>query len=291
MDAKALTVIGDAFIDIVVPINKFAKEGAFNTHISFEYGGTANVVVWANRLGVKSIFAGKIGNDVLGRTFKENLSKEGVKDLCIIDKHFPTGICICLVYRDGHRMMITNRGANDNLSVSDIKKIENRLLEGNIIFLTGYSLISEKTSKAIFYIAKKAKKNDKLICFNPGSPNIINGTFLEILKKYCDILILNYEEAKSLSGKKTVNDILERLKKLVSLIVLTLGEGGSITWNEGEIIKTHAVKVKKVVDTTGAGDAFSAGFLVGLLKGCNMKKSLELGHKTASEVIQRYGAR
>lgn len=285
-----LSVIGDAFIDILVPTDNIIPNGASSKKIKIAYGGTANVAVWASRLGEKVLFFGKVGDDALGTAFKKDLSDENVGDLTVLDTEFSTGICVSLIGRAGERTMITNRGANDNLKLENAKDCASKILESDILFFSGYSLISKETSKAVLYLMKKGKERKKCVCFNPGALNIISDSYKDILSKYCNILILNFEEGRAITGKSSYSDILKELGEMVDIVVLTMGEDGSVTCQGRNISKVPAKKVN-VVDTTGAGDAFSAGFLSGRLRGLGIEKCSRSGHDVAAEVIQRFGAR
>lgn len=291
MDSK-ICVVGDAFIDLIVPIGNVIPNGAEQRDISLSYGGTANVAVWLSRLGVKSSFLGKVGNDPMGVSFKNNLKEEKVRDITILDPKFQTGICISLVKNDGSRTMITSRGANDNLTCRDVTKNFEKIINSpKILFFSGYSLISSSTSKAIEYLLKKSKENDKEIWFNPGAYNLISEKCIRIIKKYCDGMILNLDEGRTLCSGDEVEDVSKCIKSWVDTVILTLGAKGSIAMDGYEYSYIPAKKVGRVLDSTGAGDAFAAGFLAGKVKGKTLKNCCKLGHEVAATVIQRYGAR
>lgn len=292
MKKYEVCVVGDAFIDITVPLSlkDIVYRGVNLFEIKLTCGGTANVAVWLSRFGVKSCFFGKVGNDIFGHFFKKDLLNENVTDLTVVGKNLQTGICICMVNKSGERSMLVNRGANDFLKIKDINVYFHKISKADAIYFTGYSLISKVTAKSIKYLIKKISGN-RVICFNPGSYNIINDEHKEIIKNYCDILILNLEEAQILTKLKEVKSILENLEKLVEVLVLTMGGKGCIVSKEGKRIKIPALKVEKVIDTTGAGDAFSAGFLKGFVRGSKLSECAKMGHKVASTAIQRFGAR
>jgi sugar/nucleoside kinase (ribokinase family) len=285
------SVVGDAFVDITVPMGDIVPNGASNRNIKIAYGGTANIAVWASRYGEKVNFFGKVGNDALGISFKEDLKVEGVNDLTVIDYEYNTGICVSLVDEKGARTMITNRGANDNLSIQDVEEHIGDILASDTIFFTGYSFSSRKTSNAIYYLMNKVHKQGCEIWFNPGALNVINSKFKNLIRDYCDVLILNLEEGEVLTDKKNPEDIIENLKNLSEIVVLTMGDKGCIASDAEESIHVPARKVNNVLDTTGAGDAFSAGFLVGRLREFDLKERCKLAHEIATNVIQRMGAR
>jgi sugar/nucleoside kinase (ribokinase family) len=289
---STICVVGDAFIDLTVPIDKIVPDGARPGNISLSYGGTANIAVWLSRQGVKSSFLGKVGNDPLGISFKNNLTKEKVDDITVLDHKFQTGICISLVKKDGSRTMITSRGANDNLNLVDIEKNLKKIINSpELFFFSGYSLISSTTSKAIEYLLKKSKENEKEIWFNPGAHNLISEKYIRIIKKYCDGIILNLDEGRTLCSEDEVEDVSKSLKSWVDTVILTLSAKGCVAINDYEYLYIPAKKVERVLDSTGAGDAFTAGFLTGKVKGESIKNCCKLGHEVAATVIQRYGAR
>ncbi len=285
-------VVGDAFVDITIPIplENIAYGGVNTTKINIECGGTANVAVWLSRLGIKSSFFGKVGNDAFGRIFKEDLKNEGVVDLTTVGDNLQTGICICIIDKSGERSMIVDRGANDYIELMDVNRYLHEISKADLIYFTGYSLISRVTSKSIEYLIREIS-GDKTVCFNPGSYNIIGNKHRDIIKNHCDMLILNLEEARELTKMKDIEFILEDLESLVDIVVLTMGGEGCIVSNKDKRIMIPALRVENVVDTTGAGDAFSAGFLKGFVERLGLEECARIGHKVASEVIRRFGAR
>jgi sugar/nucleoside kinase (ribokinase family) len=286
---KKLCVVGDAFVDVIIPTANIVFTGVSTANIKVICGGTANVAVGLSRLGVKTSFFGSIGNDAFGQIFKKDFKKKNIVDLTVIKENLPTGICISLVDKLGERSMIVNRGANDFIEIHDVIKHLYEISKSDMIFFTGYSFASEKTSQSIGYLMEEV--SDKIICLNPGSFNILKETHNKIIGDYCDILILNLKEARAITGMNNVESILEVLESMVDIVALTMGRSGSIVSKKNKRVKTPAPKINKVVDTTGAGDAFSAGFLKGLLGGYELEECAKLGHNVAGGVIQRLGAR
>jgi len=287
---KKICVIGDAFLDVVVPIKNLVVNGAVNSNIKISFGGIANVAVHLSRLRIETIFLGKVGRDAFGYAFKNDLRKEGIHGITKEDEINPTGICISLVDEKGKRSMITNRGANDYLTIEDFKDKIDCILSSDMLYFSGYSLISDRTKKSIEYLMRLANKKKIEVWFNVGALNIVSEEYLRIIEEYSNVLILNKEEAEAITHQKNIEEILESLSELTNLIVLTLADKGAIVFDGEEKIYTKAKKVK-VVDTTGAGDAFAAGFLYSYIGGSDYKKCSEWGHKIASEIIRRYGAR
>ena len=124
----AITVIGDAFIDAVVPIHGIKPGKTYHRTISIAYGGTANAAIQIAKLGEEAKFLGKVGNDALGRYFVENLEKSKVEALMLYDDKHPTVLCVSMVYEDGESSMVANRGANDNWTKDGVTAYLDRII-------------------------------------------------------------------------------------------------------------------------------------------------------------------
>lgn len=252
----SVTVIGDAFIDLIVPIYGIRRGETYYRKVLISYGGTANVAIQISKLGERAKFLGKVGKDIFGKLFKENLRKNGVKDLTVIDNRNPTGICISLV-------MIADRGANDFLRKEDVSSCIDDIVNSKIVYFSGYPLLSEQSYEAVMYAIKKCYgKCD--VYFNPGAPNIINDKFRELIRGFVDVLILNEDEAKTLSGKEDLREALNVLNDLADLVVVTKGKEGCI------VLK----------------DAFAAGFIVGKLRGLDDIECAKMGNETAVKFLR-----
>ena len=289
--SMSVAVIGDAFIDIIVPTYSIRAGETYQRDVVVSCGGTANVAVWLSRIGQNAMFIGAVGDDLFGEFFKRDLDKEHVSHLLAIDRDYPTGVCASLVGERGERTMMVSRGANDYLSKKHIDEHLEQMLDCELIYLTGYSFISDLTQSSIEYLLKQCKKYECEVWFNPGAQNILNSISTDIIKEYVDVLILNIGEAKELTRQRDANAILNHLEHLSNFIVMTMGSEGCLLLNNGEVVHMPAMNVANVVDTTGAGDAFAAGFIVGYLDNKTLKKCIILGHETAAKVITRWGAR
>lgn len=288
---SVVSIVGDSFIDIVVPVDNVILNCAQDREIFTSFGGTANIAVWLSRLGGEAQFFGKVGNDPLGTSFRNNLEEENVEDFTVMSNSYPTGICVSLVERDGRRTMITNRGANDHISNEDAEKFMPKLLNSALVFFSGYSFISEKTSNAVEFLMMEASDDNCEIWFNPGAMNIIDDKIKNVIKDYVDVLILNEDEGEALFGVKYEDKVLRKMEKLVDSVILTKGGEGCVVLEDGERFHIPAEKVNTVVDTTGAGDAFAAGLIKGVLDGKSLEESAHIGHETAAKVLDKFGAR
>lgn len=280
----SVTVIGDAFIDIIVPVQGVKPGETHHRKVITLCGGTANVAVQIAKLGEKSKFVGKVGDDAFGKYFRQNSRINGVKDLTFIDEENPTGLCISLSYENGERAMIANRGANDYLKIEEVRSCIDEITDSTVIYFSGYSILSRKNAESVLYVIKECHKQNFKIYFNPGAPNLLKRDFNEIIYDFVDVLILNMEEARNMTKKNKIEDILKSLNNMVDTAVITMGEDGCIVskGDENLLIATE----KLICNTTGAGDAFAAGFIVGKLRDMDEIESSKLGNETAANFLK-----
>lgn len=281
----SVTVIGDAFIDIIVPIPDIEPGDTYHRDIISICGGTATTAVQIARLGEAAGFLGRVGNDALGKYFRDNLKKNQVKDMTVVDEH-RTGLCIALVYPDGERSMVADRGANNYLTGQDIEHRLNTIFKSQIIYLSGYSL-ARMDSGEVLPILKRCREHGCQLWFNLGAPNIITDSLRYSLHQFFDVLIMNFDEAKALSGKENIPEMKEALQKYANLAVITMGREGCIVMRAGQqVIAVGSKTVPKVTDTTGAGDAFAAGFIVGRLRQRPDIECARLANETAAHFLE-----
>ncbi len=279
----SITVIGDALVDVVVPVHAIKPGETYHRNISVTCGGTANVAVQIAKLGEKAKFLGKVGNDALGRYFVENLEKNKVEALMLDDDGQPTGLCVSMVYEDGERSMVTNRGASDNWTKDGASVYLDQIVKSRFVYFSGYSLMNN--SDTILYLVGKCRGNCE-VWFNPGAPNIINDSFAKIVHDFVDVLILNLDEARSITKKSEIKEIVAELGKMVSLSAITLGREGCVVSTGKDWIQVAQSNPIENADTTGAGDAFSAGFMVGRLRGIDMTGCARLGNEAAASFLE-----
>ena len=277
-----ITVIGDAFIDIVVPIYGIKPGETYYKNISVSCGGTANVAVQVARLGEQAKFLGRVGNDALGSYFKKNLKDNCVADFTFSDSDHSTGLCISLLYEEGERTLVASRGANDYLTKSELKSELGEILKSKIVYFSGYSLLNN--SEAVLYAMTECRKSCE-IWFNPGAPNIIKDSFKEVIHNLVNVLILNLDEAKSITKRDDIGEIVAELGKAVSLSIITLGKEGCIVTKGKEWIQVPLSNLIQDADITGAGDAFAAGFIVGRLRGMDETECANLAHRVAANFL------
>jgi fructokinase len=256
-------------------------------------GSVANTMSGIAFLKGNPSFIGKINYDDFGEIYKKSLEDINVKFPYIKkNEELPTGASIILITPDSERTMCTYLGISTHLSEGDIN--EKNITEHELIFLEGYLWdkgISEKMFKHVINVAKKkgvkiAMSLSDIFCVTRHKQDFYN-----LLKNDLDILIGNENEINELTNKKNLLDSINQLKELNKLIVVTRSENGSVAIKNNEIINCDSIKVKEVLDLTGAGDLFAAGFLKEYLDQSEIKKCLTTGSTLASKIIQRIGAR
>ncbi len=252
-------------------------------------GSVANSIVGLAQLGNDVGFIGKVSRDELGNKYEEGLKKEKVKYFYSKkEEKSPTGTCLILITPDSERTMCTFLGIagkinEDDVDVSAIKK-------SKITFLEGY-LWDEGGPKKAF---EKAIQNSNEVAMSLSDKFCVDRHkthFLDLVKNKLDITFANEQEILSLINTKNFDEVISFGKNLGKLIIITRGEKGSIAIHKNEVVECDIQKNLKIVDLTGAGDLFAAGFLHGYINNLPLKKSLQKGTEMSSKIIQRIGAR
>jgi len=252
-------------------------------------GSVANSIVGLSQLGNKVGFIGKISDDSLGQKYKDGLKKENVDYLYSKKKEsLPTGTCLILITPDSERTMCTFLGIAGKINKDDVNI--HSVKNSEITFLEGY-LWDEGEPKSAFDIAiensnKVAMSLSDLFCVERHKPH-----FLELIKNKLDIIFANEQEITSLIDAKNFEEVITFAKQLGKITIITRGEKGSIAINKNEVIECESEKDLKIIDLTGAGDLFAAGFLHGYINNLGTKESLKKGTEMSSRVIQKIGAR
>ena len=252
-------------------------------------GSVANSIVGLSQLGNEVGFIGKVNDDELGSKYEDGLKQENVKYFYSKKKEeLPTGTCLILVTPDSERTMCTFLGTagkinEDDVSLDAIKQSETILLEG---YLWDEGEPKKAFEKAIQSANKVAMSLSDKFCVDRHKPH-----FLELVKNKLDITFANEQEIMSLIDAKSFDEVINFSKSLGKIIVLTRGEKGAVAINGDEVVECGINKGLKIVDLTGAGDLFAAGFLHGHLNNMSLKESLDKGTEMSSKVIQQIGAR
>ena len=252
-------------------------------------GSVANSIVGLSQLGNKVGFIGKVCDDDLGSKYEEGLKSENVEYFYSKKKEeLPTGTCLILITPDSERTMCTFLGTagkiNENDVSSDaIKKSELILLEG---YLWDEGDPKKAFDKAINSANKVAMSLSDQFCVDRHKPH-----FLSLVKEKLDITFANEQEITSLIDAKDFKGVINFAKEVNKLVVVTRGEKGAIAINGDEVVECEVMKNLKIVDLTGAGDLFAAGFLHGFINKLSLKESLDKGTEMSSKIIQQIGAR
>ena len=252
-------------------------------------GSVANSIVGLSQLGNKVGFIGKVNEDDLGNKYEQGLIKEKVDYFYSKKKEeLPTGTCLILITPDSERTMCTFLGTAGKINENDVDV--NAVKNSEITFLEGY-LWDEGNPKRAFNKAiqnsnKVSMSLSDLFCVERHKPH-----FLDLVKNKLDITFANEQEITSLIDAKSFEDVVTFGKKLGKLIVITRGQKGATAINGDQVVESEIQKDLKIVDLTGAGDLFAAGFLHGHVNNLSVKESLEKGTEMSSKVIQQIGAR
>jgi len=257
-------------------------------------GSAANTIVGAASLGAKACFIGKVKADDAGHAFTHDLRATGVHYATAPAAFGPaTARCLILVTPDGERTMNTYLGASQNLTAEDI---DPALVErAKITYLEGYLWDPPAAKEAFVKAAAVAHQANRLVALTLSDAFCVDryrDEFLNLIrKKTVDIVFANEHELKSLYQTGDIDTAIAALRDDDTLGVVTRSEHGSVVVTREETLAAPAFPIDRLVDTTGAGDLFAAGFLTGLTRDANYLTCARLGAMAASEVIQHYGAR
>ena len=252
-------------------------------------GSVANSIVGLSQLGDNVGFIGKISDDDLGKKYEEGLKKENVKYFYSKKKEkLPTGTCLILVTPDSERTMCTFLGTAGLINDNDINL--DAVKKSDLIFLEGY-LWDEGNPKKAF---EKAIENSKKVAMSLSDKFCVERHkthFLNLVKNELDITFANEEEIMSLIDAKNFDEVINFAREIKKHLIVTRGEKGAISITDDNITEIGTKDNLKIIDLTGAGDLFAAGYLHELIKESSPKKCLEKGTELSSRIIQQIGAR
>ena len=262
----------------------------------YEAGGSAaNTAYWISQLGGNAGFIGKISNDDLGKQFKSSLKDSGLNDYTVFESEDnQTGLCAIFITPDGERTMNTYLGAGEHLSVDDLHI--DAIKEAKILYMEGY-LWDKPSSKSAFLNAAKINKEsgglNSISLSDVFCVEMHRDSFISFIADDIDYVFCNEDELNSLTLQSSTNESFkyfeEKFPKVKELIC-TLGSEGAVILKNGERHSFEATETR-VVDKTGAGDFFAAGYLYGLQKGLSVDKSANFANKSAAHVISEIGVR
>jgi sugar/nucleoside kinase (ribokinase family) len=257
-------------------------------------GSAANSMAGVAALGLDAAFIGQIADDQLGDIFSHDMKALGVRfETPAIAGGPPTGRCLILVTPDAQRTMNTCPGASHELTP---QALDERLIQSAAVtFLEGYLWGPERPRHAMLRAAQIAHEAERTVAFTLSESLCIPGRKEGVLGMIeggmVDILFANEDEAKLLASAADLDGAIARLRHLVSTLIVTRGPAGALAVERGRRVEVPAAPVEKVVDTTGAGDLFAAGFLAARCRARNLERCLEAGALAAAEVISHFGAR
>ena len=312
--SKKILGIGNAIVDIFVKVNdsflsknnltkgsmKLIEKEEFErlkNSIKVEKieagGSVANTMAGISYLGGNSTFIGKVNSDEFGKIYRQSLEKININFPYSEKKEkLSTGASIIFITPDFERTMCTYLGISSQLSMDDIN--EKNIKNCKLIFLEGY-LWDKGVSEAMFkHVIDLAKKNNIKIAMSLSDIFCVSrhrNDFFKLLVNDLNILIGNEGEINELMQKNNLLDSIQEIKKINKLIIITRSESGSLAILNNKIIKCESIKVKKILDLTGAGDLFASGFFKEYLDESSIKKCLRRGNDLAAKIIQKMGAR
>jgi sugar/nucleoside kinase (ribokinase family) len=288
-------VVGDVMVDVIASMSvPLARDSDTPSKITTSGGGSgANVAAWLAALGVRTTFVGCVGDDALGRAGLVNLSDDGIDvSRVVVDGSRSTGTCVVLVEPGGARSMLPDPGANDMLVPGDL--VGSLFRPGRHLHLSGYTLLREGSRDAGLVALTRALEVGMTVSVDPSSAALLDEAGAPAFLQWtqgASLLLPNVDEALALARTSSVTQAAAELASSYGEVVVTLDERGAL-WQNGFITATApAERNADVVDTTGAGDAFAAGFLASWLLHPEPETALAYGNRLAARAIGKVGAR
>lgn len=284
--------LGDANVDLIASAEFLPARGEeiLIRNLEMHAGGSAaNLAVALSRLGVKSGFIGKVGEDLFGRFLVKHFRREGVDISQLrISSEASTGLVFCIITNDGERTMFTSRGVNVNLSLDEINV---EYIKGaDVLHLSGYALLRDPQRSAALKALEAAKEGKLFISLDVGvlTPMKVGNLVRSILGSV-NLLFLNELEAKWLTGAGPRSAAEKLLKLGLDMVALKLGPKGCLILTKEGRVSLPAFAVR-AVDSTGAGDAFNAGFLTGLMEGWGLEEIARFANAAGALKVTKLGA-
>jgi sugar/nucleoside kinase (ribokinase family) len=284
--------IGDIMLDVTAVIGKPIVEG-LETRASistFGGGAAANVASWLVAANTPSYLITRVGDDAAGKAVLDQLDQLGVahSDKVVAGKN--TGVVIVIVGNDGERTMFPDSGANAGLGVADLPELS----EFSAVYLSGYPLINPQSNPGVLEIVEVLRKEKLPIIFDPATVGVLLEVGVARVRQwleFMDVVVLNEEEAQFITGFANPIEAAADLLKIVPTVVIKRGSNGALAQQrDGSLIQIPALPTT-VVNTTGAGDAFAAGFISIWAQDGQLADALAAGAKLAAECVALIGAR
>ncbi len=309
-----ILALGNAIVDVLshvdesvidgLPVNKGgmtlvgAEEaeslyGTLGPGVECSGGSAANTVVGAAMLGARTAFIGRVRDDHLGRVFTHDIRAAGVRfDTPPATGGPKTAVCLVMVTPDAHRTMCTYLGASIEMGPDDVD--EALVRDSAVLYLEGYLWDPPGAKEAMRKAVRIARGEGRAVALSLSDPFCVDrhrDDFLDLVDADVDILFANEGEITSLYGTDDLDDAIHALTPLVKVAAITRSEHGALVIGDGDVHIIPAEPVTRVVDTTGAGDLFAAGFLTGWTQGRTLHDCGRMGAVAAAEVIGHLGAR
>tara|TARA_B100000925_G_scaffold75486_1_gene53196 strand:- start:3364 stop:4320 length:957 start_codon:yes stop_codon:yes gene_type:complete len=309
-----ITGIGNAIVDVIVNVeDKYLEDqdirkgmmslvdlktienisDTIEIKTTVSGGSVANSIVALAQNGMNTAFIGKVSNDEIGSKFINGLKSENVTFACKAQSDdSKSGRCIVMVTPDAQRTMSTYLGISQKLNSGDIN--QDVIKNSSITYLEGYLWDLDDAQVAIKHATDYAKSSGNLVAFSVSDVFCIErfrDSFRSMIDSNVDIVFANKEEIKSLYENDNIEEITKILSQQERIYAITMGEEGALIIKGDETYKIEAQKIENLVDTTGAGDLFAAGFLEHFIKNESLESCGSRGVEMASRVIQQYGAR
>jgi ribokinase len=284
--------VGDIMLDVSAVIGSSISPGVeTRATISTQGGGAAaNVASWLSVSGTPTYLIARVGDDAAGQTVLAELDKYGVEHSQTMIPDVNTGVVIVLVDALGERTMFPDSGANSGLSLADLPPLD----EITAVYLSGYPLVNPKSREGALDILRAVKERGLSVIFDPSTVGVLLEVGLSQVREWLalvDVVILNEEEAHFLSGKKNPIEAAAELLKSTPLVVIKRGGNGALAQARGSSVVQISAIEAVVVDTTGAGDAFAAGFILVWANGGELVDALNNGAALAAKCVAIRGAR
>lgn len=293
---QRFVVIGDVMADIVAQVSSSPIRGTdVAASIRMHGGGAAaNAAAWLASRGCEVTLVARVGDDDLGRSAQQRLTGLGVTTNFAVDAQEPTGSCIVIVETDGERTMLPDAGANDHLAAADL--LDAAFTEDAHLHLSGYSLLKSGSRMAALSALDLARRRRMTISVDAASAGPLSAVGPSEFRRWTsgvDMCFANEEEAALLSGRSTpeeaIDELLHHGEHRYLGAVIKRGADGALGAYREERAHSPAIGVE-VVDSTGAGDAFAAGFLAGLSRGASLSECLAEGNVLGGRAVTGVGA-
>jgi ribokinase len=289
-------IIGDVMLDVFVRksrITLFPTGGtSYLNYAKIDLGGAGNVAEGMSLLGAKTCFIGKAGKDCWGKVYEENLRGKGVNARILFEENASTGVALVVPGEKGERSFHVFRGANDRLVSKEIDQSIGLIKNSEYLYFSGYSLFSNPQRDAILHAFELARKDHIKVVFDPGAYNLVksNLDLFRGISDKCDVFCPNLEEAKAITKTTSLKKAVVELQKRKKVTALKCGARGCLLIGPKNPTRIRAFKTE-CRDTTGAGDAFAAGLIFGLVKHFPLESIGRLANWFAARVVTNIGAR